>query len=362
MKRKIICVLVLVLSFFLSACSSVNTGVQSNDAANGKVRTVVDMKGISVEVPEQTERYIVLWKSYTGVLGMLDRCEGLVGCDYKVDSANDAWLFEICPKAAELTVVTEEITAEEVMEMNVDVVFWQSPNCEELAKQLNKLGVPAVNVDYTDYETMKQSITLAAEVLGTNEAKTRAEAYNEYLTEVITEISEKAPSNREEQVSILNLRKLETLRADGKNTVADTWINTIGAVNIVGEQNLEGNQYLELEQIYEWDPDVIVSSQVGDDKIMYADQMYSQLNAVSNNNVFINPLGIFTWNRYCIESPLQLYWASTTFYPELFEDINIEEETKGFYKKFFDYEVSDEDIRHILNAEPPTNFKVAQHN
>ena len=43
------------------------------------------------------------------------------------------------------------MTAEEIIALDVDVVFWQSPKCEDLAKQLIDLGVPDVNVDYTDY-------------------------------------------------------------------------------------------------------------------------------------------------------------------------------------------------------------------
>lgn len=140
------------------------------------------------------------------------------------------------------------MTAEEIIVLDVDVVFWQSPKCEDLAKQLIDLGVPAVNVDYTDYESMKQSISLTAQVLNTQYAKDMAVKYNAELYATLAKIKEKTDTIADaDKVSIINLRRLETLRADGKDTVADTWIYACGAKKLVSEKNLAGNQYLTSE-------------------------------------------------------------------------------------------------------------------
>lgn len=352
MNKKVLCAvlsMIMLVSLALTACGSTDNTQQET-----QTRTIVDMKGNSIELKGEVHSYLVLWKSYTGVMAMLDGCEGLVGCDYDVNSERDAWLFELCPAAKDLTVVTEEITAEEVANLNVDVVFWQNSNCEELAQQCISLGIPAVNINFTDYDTMKQSVSIAADVLGTDSAREKANAFNEYLDQTIAQIqgvSQNIPDA--DKLRVVNLRNVEELRADGKGTVADTWIECIGAINVVSEHNLEGNQYLEVEQLYEWDPDIIVSSGNGDDEIMYNDEKFASLSAVKNKKVYINPNGIFYWNRYSVETPLQLYWASSVFYPDQYSDIDVNEKIKEFYKEFFDYEISDENIEQMLKELPP---------
>ncbi len=351
--KKITCIaLVLVMCCLIVPLSSCS---KDEDPKNDEPRTVVDMKGTTVTIPAKVERYIVLWKSYTGVMAMLDGAEGLVGCDYDVTKKADGkWLAELCPAASDITVVTEKVTVEEVLALDVDVVFWQSSACNELAASLIEAGVAAVNVDFTDYESMKKSVSLAAEVLGTDAAKQKADAYNSNLDAVISTISAKTSTLTDEQkVTVLNLRKLETLRADGKDTVADTWINLCGGINVVSANNLSGNQYLNQEQVFEWDPDYIISSNVGDDAEMLTNELYASLKAVQDGHVYTNPQGIFWWNRYSVETPLQLMWAANKLHPELFADVNIVNEAKEFYKEFFGYEITDEGVQQMLIAGAP---------
>ncbi len=49
------------------------------------------------------------------------------------------------------------------------------------------------------------------------------------------------------------------------------------------------------------------------------------------------------------EGALQPLWLAKIFYPEIFTDINLEEEVKKFYLKFYRYELSDEELKEILN-------------
>lgn len=338
---------------FAAGCNSTPNETPNGDTSNA-TQVVTDMKGNKVTVPTEVKRYVVLWKSFATVVALLDSCNGLAAVDYDQTKESDAWLYEICPNAKNATKASEEMTAEEIIALDVDVVFWQSPKCEELAKQLIDLGVPAVNVDYTDYESMKQSISLTAQVLNTQYAKDMATKYNAELDATLAEVKAKTDTIADEdKVSVINLRKLETLRADGKDTVADTWIYACGAKNLVSEKNLSGNQYLTSEQFFEWDPDFVISSAVGDDKTMLTDSTYASLTAVKNKNVYTNPQGIFWWNRYSVETILQLKWATSILYPELFEDVDIHAEAKEFYKEFFNYEISDADVDNMLAAAAP---------
>ena len=51
-----------------------------------------------------------------------------------------------------------------------------------------------------------------------------------------------------------------------------------------------------------------------------------------------------------IETLLAILCTAKTIYPEQFPDIDIEKETRDFYLKFFDYQLSDEQVAKILSG------------
>lgn len=340
----------------VAGCSK-NEVTQNDTNTKTSTRTIVDMTGRSVEVPEEVTSYITLWPSHQSVLAMLDNCESMTACLYDPANPFSAWLYEMYPDVAYESCIGEEMAAEEVIEMGVQVVFWQNEASATLADQLIDAGIAAINISFTDYETMKQAISITAEVLNTDYAKDMAEKFNNELDNTVDEITAITSTiNDEDKLRVLNLRNFETLRADGKNTVADTWLGICGAVNVVSEQELEGNQYLTKEQIFEWDPDVIMSSATGDAAWAYEQADLATLTAVKNMTIYDNPAGLFYWNRYSTETILQLKWASQLFYPELFAEVNIEEEIKDYYKTFYGYEISDENIQQMLQVLTPIGW------
>ena len=42
-------------------------------------------------------------------------------------------------------------------------------------------------------------------------------------------------------------------------------------------------------------------------------------------------------------------WLAKVLYPENFTELNLEDEVKKFYLKFYRYELSDEELKGILN-------------
>ena len=81
--------------------------------------------------------------------------------------------------------------------------------------------------------------------------------------------------------------------------------------------------------------------------------IYSGTDAVKNGRVYGNPRGVFNWDRYGADTVLQILWAAKTIQPELFADIDVKAETKAFYKKFMNYELSDAEFGYILKGLNP---------
>lgn len=350
-KRVFICIaMLLVCLLAFAACS--NEGNTTKEPE--ETRTIVDMAGRTVTVPATVDSYIDIWYSHQAVVAMLDKCEAMAATSYTRDNAFNAWFFKLYPDVPSEDI--EHMNAEQIAEAGIDVVFMQYSQYQDLAAQLEQLGIAAVAVDFDSYESLKQCITMCADVLNTDYARAMAEKFNAELDATMAEIGAKvADIPEEERVRVLNLRNFETLRADGAGTVADAWITACGGVNVLAELNLEGNQYLNAEQIFEWDPDIIFSSNAGDAASAYASDDYKSLSAVKNGNVYDNPSGIHYWNRYSSEALLQLHWASQVFYPELFADINMVEVVREYYQEFYDYEFTDAEIDLILQGLPPVS-------
>lgn len=345
--------LICTVAFVLTGCGDDNYNLKE------KTRTVVDMNSNTIELPETIDGYIDIWYSHQGIMAMLDKnCEKMVGTNFTKDNESCAWFFEIYPNVAIKPSIQETMSVEAVLELNVDVVFWQNNKSSDLVAQLSELGIPCVNINFTDYESMKKSITLVAEVLNTDYARNIANKFNTKLDEVINHVSSvisKIP--QEERVRVLNLRSFETLRADALGTIGNAWIELCGGYNVIAETGLEGNQYLNIEQIFDWDPDFVISGVTGDADWAYAQTDLASLSCIKNKHLYDNPAGIFTWGRGTTESLLQIEWAAKTFYPELFSDIDMNNSIKNFYKDFYNYDISDENIQQILKALSPVGWK-----
>lgn len=109
---------------------------------------------------------------------------------------------------------------------------------------------------------------------------------------------------------------------------------------------------MSLEQLLQWDPDVlIVGGTTRSVAEVQGDPAWQNLRAVRDGRMYLNPKGVFPWDRYGPEEALQIQWAASILHAELFHDLDVAAETKQFYRAFLEYDQDDEDVRSILNPE-----------
>ena len=60
------------------------------------------------------------------------------------------------------------------------------------------------------------------------------------------------------------------------------------------------------------------------------------------------PLGMYRSYTPGADTPVTLLWFAKTTYPELFEDIDIVQEAKDYYKEVFGVELTDEQAASIF--------------
>lgn len=141
----------------------------------------------------------------------------------------------------------------------------------------------------------------------------------------------------------------------GSGHYSEYWLNATGAENVAAE--LSGLKPVDMEQIIAWDPEIIyfANSQNALPSDLYNNTIpgydWSQVTAVKNKQVYIFPYATYMSYAPSLEDGLVLQWMAQINHPDLFKDLDMEEETSYFFKEFFNYTATDEDIKGFLNPE-----------
>lgn len=342
---------------------SSNDNAMTGDAENG-TRTIVDHAGHEVTLPAQINRIAItsitpLPSVYCMFEGSADRLIGI--SPSSMAAAENSLLAEIVPDIVDVPtdfMAGGEVNIEELIAMEPDVVFYRAGNEEEY-QQLTAAGLTAVAFSTTDWgsdsvETFEAWVTLLGEVL---QEEDKAAGIAEYGREVYDMIQERvATVDESEKPRVLFLYKYSdgSIQTSGNSHFGQYWADATGAIN-VAEENDASNVEINMEQVYEWDPDMIyitnfvpyLSEDLYNNAIDGHD--WSVVRAVQEENVYKCPLGVYRWYPPSSDTPLMLLWMAKTNYPELFEDIDLETEMKEYYKNFYNVELTDENIEKIFN-------------
>lgn len=356
-KLKSLAVAVFSAVFLLAGCGQSST---SSDSQKPKERTITDSVGQKVKIPDKINKIADSWPAHNEMITMLGAGDKIVATISTPKSV--PWLYKVNPHMKNATTVftNSTVNTEQLLNKKPDIIFM--PTNSKIKNKLTELGVPAVQLNYTDFDSMKKVVKLTGEILGGDSVK-KADDYNSYLgskLKMVTDRTSKIPDGQKPRV--LHIISFSPLTVDGRNTIIDSWIKAAGGVNVAAS-DIDGNMKdASMEQILKWNPDVIiVGSNTTDDRKSAVSEInklsnnsvWSQINAVKNKKVYINPTGAFLWDRYGAEEALQIQWASKTLHPNEFRDLDMVKETQNFYKSFLNYNLTSEEANKILNGQAP---------
>ena len=81
----------------------------------------------------------------------------------------------------------------------------------------------------------------------------------------------------------------------------------------------------------------------------YGSYDWSAVDAVKTGTVYKMPLGMYRSYTAGVDTPVTLLWLAKHAYPKLFEDVNLTEETKTYYKEVFGITLTDEQADSIFH-------------
>lgn len=334
-----------------SAFAATNDAGQNIQASPLKSRQVQDDGGQSVSIPTEPARIADAWYAHQVLLMTLGAGSRIVATVNH--PASQPWMFKVLPSLNQATAIQgTAFNAETLLAGHVDLVFTALGDRQAIAYR--QLGLPVMQMGYTDLAGLKRSMLNTARALGGSKPAARALAYNGFLDQQLAAVNRVvAGIPAEQRPKVLHIASVNPLKVDGADTLIDDWIKLAGGRNAA--TGLKGNmQIVSVEQLLAWQPDVLIlAAAAGDLNQAAQPQLLNQLDAVRNGRVLRNPAGVFPWDRYGTEVALQVAWAAQQLHPALFPDVDMAAQTMDFYRRFFDYALTPEDAQRILHGEPP---------
>ncbi|WP_373840252.1 ABC transporter substrate-binding protein [Methanospirillum sp.] len=343
--------LVLIVILLLSCVGAVYAA--SQDASSARTRTIVDSAGVSVQIPDDIQKVVILCQGGASqdvlILGGADKIIAAPPQNYAPLLLKMFPTLKDVPNAGSF----DNLNMESILKLEPDIAI-NSVTATKGNPNLVQNNVPVIQLltGMAQMDTIISEFKMMGEVFKNPSKTDEIVSYWDYTIKLVNDRTSTLSDSEKKQVYYMLGGPLHT---NGLNMWGHSFITTAGGINVADE--IGNNRDINAEQLSEWDPDVIIVSSnegkyVSDDEIKNNPQL-SELKAVKSGSIYHVPIGGFWWDRPSPESPLGFLWLAKTLYPEKFADIDMKSEMKKFFTKFYEYDLSDDEIEQVLKAEDP---------
>ena len=268
------------------------------------------------------------------------------------------------PNLGAWSTATPTANIEELVNAGIDVILvtqLMTEKVKQMAENIqSQTGIPTVLIN-TSYDGLADSYILLGELFNDPE---RGKMLSDYLRAEVAEIRENAAKVPEsEKVTFLYSEGADGLETDPEGSFHTETFSLIGMLNVadVAENTTNGfvgQSQISLEQIINWNPQYIIRNFSGtgtSDNVkasdILADPDWAGIQAVQDGHVYQTPALPYNW----IDRPpsvikvLGAKWLGNLVYPAYF-DYDIVAEAKEFFRLFYGWELTDEQLNNILAA------------
>ena len=339
--------------------------VATKDEAGSHI--VTDHAGHEVEVPNKIEKIVIdqvpILSTYMAYNeGKAPYIVGYAGSLKQVISGTV--LKDMAPELVDATNTVQgqsDLNVEEIMKLKPDVIFYNAKNQDRYEK-LSKTGVPCIGFVTMGADTPADPINRYGEWLKLLEdvfgEKGKMDDFLKAGDDIVKDVEEriaKVPDEKRPSGMILWKYQEGTPIVAGKGTFGDFWLKRLKVKNVAADA--KGYAKVNVEQIYAWDPDVFYLDGPGLLNIKTEDVYnnsvegfdFSNLKSVKDKRVYNSKLGMWNWLTPNPDAPLVLAWLASETYPDAFKDYDLKKVIKDYYQKWYNYELSDEQIEDMFN-------------
>lgn len=349
-KKFYITLIVITLSLVvLSGCGSKTT-----NSAPSAERTIVDMANKTVKIPAEVNKIVVTcYGGATNEIVVLGAADKIIAQPMQ---ENFAQLIKMDPQFKDTPDVGsfDNINVEEIIKLKPDIVV-ASVTSPTGNKKLEEAGIPVVSVltGRATIDGLQKEFKMMGEVLHKEKEATAISDFWNNRLKLLKDDAAKIPADK--------LKKVYYMLGTPLKTDGSAWgqelITIAGGINVA--QKVDNANLISVEQLLEWNPEVIImSSNIGPTKNSFVktedlrnNSQMSDLDAVLHNQMYQCPIGAFWWDRPSPESILGFMWLAKTLHPDIFNNINLTQETKEFFQTFYHTSLTDQEIESFMNAQ-----------
>jgi iron complex transport system substrate-binding protein len=336
----------------LGACQAAATAAEAPGCTDGgRTRSVVDMAGRTVVLPKAVKRIatvgsVPVINGYLFALGAGERIAN--GLPSRFAQSN-RWRLQsaIAPHLAERPVLQRqagsEVSMETLVRLSPDVVLTMDPHG---ARTLKTARFPVVVLEWRNADDIHKNMALLGCML---DRLPRSAEYLRYFDATMARIGvvlDGVPQPSRPKVLYFNPHTMSTPLA-----IANWWIEGAGGRSVTAGMSRDGSARFSHEQMLLWNPDVLIVGSPEQAAAVRQDARFSKISAVRNGRVHVAPIGAHSWGQRTVEQPLTALWAAALFHPERFAGLDMAGEVRTFYRRFFAYDPSSEEVRSILTGD-----------
>jgi iron complex transport system substrate-binding protein len=322
-------------------------------ADSGDTYLFTDSAGRQVELPKNIER-IAPSGSLAQIVLFAIAADKLVGL-------SDTWAEDASPyldsKYLDLPVFGQfygkgDLNMEALAAANpqviIDIGEAKDTIVEDMDSIQKQLGIPTIFVEAT-LESMDDCYATIGKVLG---LEAEGKTLSDYCNKVYTNTVDKMGTIKEEDKANL----LYCVGDTGTSVIAkgsfhaevlDLLANNVAVVDDPSSKG-SGNE-VSLEQIYLWNPDLILFAPGSVYDKVGTDKSWLELEAITKGSYYEVPNGPYNWmgfppsvNRY-----IGMIWLSNLLYPDVF-NYNLYDETAEYYKLFYHCDLTQEQYTALI--------------
>lgn len=355
-KTRTFIILLTVLALVLTCCLAGCSKEKAPETAKTSVRTIVDDAQREHSIPTEIKKVFSTSPVGTILLYTLDP-ELLIGWNYELKAGEKEFIL---PKYHGLPnlggwYAKATCNTEEILKINPDIIISVGVIDEMAIAQANQIqeqmGIPVILIN-GELAKWDKTYEFAGKLLNKEQ---KAQELAAYCKKVITDAQDKAKTiTPDKRARVYYAEGAAGLETDPRGSRHTEVLDMVGGINVaeVAMKGGMGMTPVSLEQVLAWNPQVILSwgkTQGGYYEQMLTDAKWSSISAVQNKKVYAVPTGPFNWfdRPPSVNRILGLQWLGHLLCPEVY-DYDIAEETREFYKNFYHYDLSDEELTNLL--------------
>jgi iron complex transport system substrate-binding protein len=322
-----------------------------------QARTVTDSVGRRVQLPARVERVYAAGPPASILLFALAP-ERLLGWTSPFRPAERPFVpsrYADLPTLGRLTGRGNTANVEVVIGAKPDLIFdygTVSPTLASLADRVQEqTGIPYLLIDGA-FDRIPEAFRLLGDIVSAGE---QALAWSSYSARTLDEVRARVarvPEGRRPRVYYG--RGPNGLQTGLSGSINMETLERVGAANVAAELGRGGLVQVSIEQVLNWSPDVIVTTDPNFFASVWRDPSWQPLPAVRERRVHLAPGLPFGWIDFppSINRLIGLHWLGRLLHPALFPE-PLRPIARDFYARAYHQAPSDAQLDALLTQEKP---------